>query len=293
MSVADDVEDDYEADVEGDEGDAGDDLPDEGGEDGDDEGGGLSEVERLAADAGWKPRGQWKGEGWKPAEAYLRDSVKAARDARRATREMQERMDALEGTHRVTLDRQQEAIVAKAREMKAAAKTVAEVEEIEKIEREELAKLKPEGEAAPAIRLSALDKRAVANNIGWAISDEAFEDPDLAADADEAIELYTDTFNSVKAKTGDAAEAHERAGRAVQTAFPDYYEREERRPGRRPSGDNVRGFNSERGGARSAAAALPPEAMAAARDCVRRGIYGSIDEYAEVYQTEKKKGRRA
>lgn len=264
---------------------------DEGEGDGDED---YSEIERLALEAGWKPGDKWKGEGHKDAASYLKDAAKAARNSRREARELQERMDALEGMNRVALDRQEEAIWARAEELKAAAierggrDAVGEVAEIEAIRDEELAKLSGV-QAQPNIKLNALDKRAIAQNAAWIISEEAFSDPELVEEADEALDLYTTEFNRVLEKTGSQAEAHERAGVAIKKAFPHHYRDGGQARGRRMP-EVSRGFSADRGG--RAPVRLPPEAMAAARDSVKRGIFGSIEEYAEVYAAELKKGRR-
>lgn len=300
MSVAaeEDIED--EEIVEGaDEGEDGDDtFVDDGDDDDPGEGDEPTEIERIAMEGGWKPKDQWKGPGWKPAEEFLRHTAKAAKDSRREARDLTERLGALEATSRVTLDRQADAIRAEAKRLKDAAiakggkDAIAEVEEIEKIAADELAKL--ETDAKPQ-KLTALDRRAFADH-AWMYDDESFSDPDLKADADDAIETYTDTFNRVLKTTGDPAEAHERAGKAVRKAHPDRYEADEEKPEKKPgrrAPDLARGNTSSREGGRNLTAKLGAPEMAAARDAVKRGIYGSVEEWAEVWDEERKKGRRA
>lgn len=282
------------------EDDLEDDLVDDGAADDDDDGqddDDLSEVEQLAVEAGWKPKAQWKGEGHVDARTYLKNAANRAKATKRENRDLEERMGALEGAHKVSLDRQIENLKARAGEMKKAAiakggaGAVEEVDAIDTVLDEEISALKKAAEPEP-MKLTALDKASLAEH-PWMFGDDTF-DGEEEEEAEEAFQLYTATVAKVMEKTGDAGEAHERAGKTVRKAFPHRYEEEEasrrgeRRPQRRAP-DIASGYATPRERGRD----LPPEALKAAKDCVSRGIYANVAEFAEVYWAERKKGRSA
>lgn len=286
MVEDDDIDDELDEEVLDDEIDDG----DEGDEDAE-----LSEVEQIAAAAGWKPKGDWKGEGHQSAADFLKSRAGAAKNAKREVKDLESRLDAIEATSRVTLDRQREQLEARAKELRRDAikrGDADEVEAIDKVLAEETARLTEAEKGAEAPKLTALDKAYLANH-AWMFGDDTLEgDDDAVAEGDEAYELYGAVFARVLKTSGDAADAHERAGKAVAKAYPHRYQDDEPRRGRRAP-DLSSGRTSSRGRDVSGPdLKLPPEALAAAKDCVKRGIYGSVQEYADVYHEEKQKGRR-
>lgn len=269
-------------------------------------------IEALAKDAGWKPRDKWKGEGWVPAEQFLKNAAKRASAAKREVRDLTERMSALEGAHKESLKRTVEALEAKAKAMKAEAikkggKDAAEiVEEIDEVLAEEKKKLE-EAEPKP-IKLTALDKKFFAEN-PWLTADDSFEDDESAEEADEAFELVQATIAKAAKSGKTAIEAYELAERALKKAFPHRYESddeddEDEKPtkGKKPArrAPELAGGRRQLGDGAGSAGALAakmkreaPEAHRAALEYVKRGTYGSVEEYAEVYYAEQKKDRRA
>jgi len=223
-------------------------------------------------------------------------------------------MAALESTHKKSLDRALKQIDAQAKKMKAEAiakggkDAVKLVEEIDEVAAEEKAKLVGENDDTP-IQLTTLDKRFFAEH-DWMIGDDSFGGDD-EDEAEEAFALAQSTIKKVYEKTGDMMEAHERATKALRKAFPHRYQDDEDEDEERPArgkgkreekpkrraqdlAGGRRTMDDERGGGRSnLVSKLPPEAKRAAEDYVKRGIYGSVEEYAEVYHDELKKDRRA
>lgn len=55
-------------------------------------------VEDLATELGWKPEAEWKGEGWQPAEDYLRAPRERRDDSKREIRGLRDQIDRLAST---------------------------------------------------------------------------------------------------------------------------------------------------------------------------------------------------
>ncbi len=64
------------------------------------------EIEALAAEAGWKPADQWKGEGHMPASDFLKHQVARARDKSDEVKNLSKRMDKIARTSAAMLERQ-------------------------------------------------------------------------------------------------------------------------------------------------------------------------------------------
>lgn len=261
-----------------------------------DEGEGADTVEEIAARAGWKPKSQWRGEGWVPADEFLERSAKRAQTASRKEREAEERIERLERAHQVSITRMEAQMRAQAEAMKR--KIIAEGGEdayertqiVEEVLAEEAAKLRAASPTeASAPQLTALDRQFFTGH-AWLTDDATFEDGADAEEADEAFELAARTMKSVIDKTGDVVAAHEAADKALRRAFPQRYQQDQRPARRMPA--LAEGGASRRGGGGGAASRLPPEARRAGESFVKRGTFASLEEYANVYFEEEKKGRR-
>ena len=82
-------------------------------------------------------------------------------------------------------------------------------------------------------------------------------------------------------KTLDAAET------IITKAFPDRYEDDEPEPTPRTRKDEPRVpvlASGKRGASRTLASRLPPEARAQAGKDIKAGLFGSYEEWAEIYQ---------
>jgi hypothetical protein len=64
------------------------------------------EIEALAAEIGWKPADQWKGEGHMPASDYLRHQAARAKDKSDEVKSLAKRMDKIARTSATVLERQ-------------------------------------------------------------------------------------------------------------------------------------------------------------------------------------------
>lgn len=64
------------------------------------------EIEALAAEAGWKPADQWKGDGHMPASDFLKHQVARARDKSDEVKNLSKRMDKIARTSAAMLERQ-------------------------------------------------------------------------------------------------------------------------------------------------------------------------------------------
>ena len=64
------------------------------------------EIEALAAEVGWKPADQWKGEGHMPASDYLRHQAARAKDKSDEVKSLAKRMDKIARTSATVLERQ-------------------------------------------------------------------------------------------------------------------------------------------------------------------------------------------
>lgn len=295
-------------DAEGDEEDDDGHDPEDGeGEDEEDRRArGPTEIEAIALKAGWKPKDKWKGEGWVPAEKFLENAAKRASNAKREARELQDRMDRLESAHQESLKRTIDALDAKAKQLRAqaireAAKDPAKaekmLEEIDEVLAEEKAKI-TQSQQAGELKLTPLDKKFFNEN-SWLIDDH--DDPADDAEADEAFEMLQIELTRLAKSGMSAVRAYKEAQALLREAYPHRYHDDEdeprrgKRPGRRApdlSGGRRQLNDDGGGGARSLVAKLPPEAKRAAKEYVERGIYGSEEEYAEVYFQENSKDRR-
>jgi hypothetical protein len=269
--------------------DADDDVKDE-----DEDEDGPSEIERLAIEAGWKPRAAWKGQGWVPADQFLRGQVARSRSLARKEREFEDRIDRLDRANEAALQQLQRDIKARVQSAKRAVIAEGEddaaevIEEIDRIAAEQLAELSgrqrfADGLNGGTVKLNALDQQFFREH-GWMLADDV--DQDLA---DDAFELAQKTVQAVLEKTGDIGKAHERAAAALRRAFPQAYQAERMRGRRAP--DLAGGAHAARSGARGASYALPPEARRAGERYVKEGLYQDMDAYARVYFAETKKGR--
>lgn len=312
-----------DAEDEGDDADKGDGEENEEGED-DDEGESGEEdrrraskaderIEALAREAGWKPKDKWKGDGWVPAEQFLKNAAKRANNAKREVRDLTERMSALEGAHKDAMKRQAEALTAKAKQLKAEAikkekdpdKAAKLVEEIDEVLAEEQAKLAEKAEAPREMKLTALDKKFFAEN-AWLIDEHDSEEDE--AEADEAFDMLQAEMQRLAKAGVSAVRAYKEAKELLREAYPHRYEDDEddddeparkRGAGKKPArrspdlAGGRRQMNGDERGGGDLYSKLPPEAKRAAKECLDRKIYGSLEEYAEVYFDEKRKERRA
>lgn len=64
-----------------------------------------ADVEALAVEAGWKPAGEWKGEGHMPASAYLKHQVARAKEKSDELKSVNKRLDKLSRTSGAILER--------------------------------------------------------------------------------------------------------------------------------------------------------------------------------------------
>lgn len=256
-------------------------------------------VDKLAAKVGWKPQKDWKGAGWMPADKFLETRAKSASNAKRETRDALDRLDRLEASEVKSRERAFAQLDAQAKRLKAEAikkggdDAVDLVEDIDKAVAEEKAKIA--GAPNAETELTPLDE-AFFSDHGWLVEDEDDEE------AEKAFNFVAKLVAGMAKKNVDPVSAYEAAENALRKAYPHRYEDEEderprrgQKPGRRaPELSGGRSRASDAGGGRSddLVAKLPPEALRAADEYVKRGTYGSRREYAEVYFSELKKERR-
>jgi hypothetical protein len=269
----------------------------------------LSEVEQLAAELGWKPRAAWKtkpGEEdtWTDAATFIRHT-KAKADATRkelidtkktVDEVVVKRVEAMERTMRKARERELAGVRAEYTTLirQAVAKGDDRAEdalraELEGIENEykelEEVQLTPE-------QLKKAEDEFVDNfQVGYPKVQKPFwEEHAWILDDEADIEdfgLVEAEITRMMQNGRSLPEALEAADKLIRKTFADRYEAEAEPVAKRAEKDGPRVpvlASARRGAAKSLASRLPPEARAQAKKEIERGLFGSYEEWAEVYQ---------
>lgn len=266
----------------------------------------LSEVEQLAAELGWKPESEWKGDktNWTDAASFLKATAAKAESTRKELREtqksvdaqVQKRVDALERT----LQRSQERELASIRSKYNAAIRDAVKKGDDALEdelRKELKDVEGEYEDLKEVTLTPEQvEKAEAEFVesfpvlhpklqkpfwqehAWILDDEA-DIEDFAMIEAEITRLVVEGGKPLH-------EALDSAGEILQRAFPDRYEADEEvepAPKKRTQPRTPVIASAGRKAGRSLASRLPPEARKIAKKEIDAGNFGSYEEWTEVF----------
>lgn len=224
--------------------------------------------EALAAELGWSPKDQWRGDPdeWKPASAFLRDTVSVNKAERRARKNLEDRL--------ARIQRSTDTIIERTR-----------AEERAKVEAEFRAAVE-EGDTDRAFRASQkLASVEPAPPATEDLNDFVSRNPWFQTDP-LAKQLAITTAQAYADQGKSAREQMEAAEREVRKRFPEHFEQPKRstkgpaevaeqqgRTARSMVSNRERGFND-----------LPPEAKAVAIKLEKQGV--KREEYAKEYWKE-------
>lgn len=268
----------------------------------------LNEVEQLAAEMGWKPRGQWKvkpgaEDTWTDAATYIRQTKAKGEAARK------EALDIKKSVEETVAKRVEavEKMMRKARERELAnvrteyttliRRAVAQGDDrTEDALRDELKTIEGEYEDLSKVELTpeqlkkAEDEWVEQFSPGYPKVQKPFWE-EHAWLLDEESDI--DDFGLVEAEITrlmmngrSLPEALEAADKLVRKTFADRYADDEPEEDRKPAKTGARVpvlASARRGAAKSLAARLPPEARTQAAKEIKAGLFGSYEEYAEEY----------
>ncbi len=268
----------------------------------------LSEVEQLASELGWKPRTAWKTkpgqeDTWTDAATFIRQTKAKAEAARKELIDTKKsvddavvkRVEAMERMVRTKHERELASVraeytnlirqaVAKGDE-RAEDALRAELEGIEK-EYEDLTQV----ELTPEQLKKAEDEWVENFPISYPKVQKPFwEEHAWLLDDEADIEdfgLVEAEITRMMQNGRSLPEALEAADKLIRKTFAERYE-EETEPVRRAEKDGPRVpvlGSARRGAAKTLASRLPPEARAQAAKDIKQGLFGSYEEWAEVYQ---------
>lgn len=247
-------------------------------------------LESVARSAGWKPESEWKGDpppgGFLPPAQFLKaQKTKAdslSRELSQFRKETDRRIERMERQSKAQREREMADLH---REYDLYIKAAAKAGDDTEYERliAEKATLDEQDDDAPQDEETIikgfveafepsyprLQKTFFDEGHAWLLDDDA--DPD-------AMRIYIDAMSA----DGPFADNLERAEKALRRAYPESYadeEKPEERPQRRvpvlsPGG---RGSRTD-----SYSARLTPAQREIAQRCVKDGLYGSVEEWAEV-----------
>lgn len=267
----------------------------------------LSGVEQLAAELGWKPESEWKGDktNWTDAATFLKATAAKAESTRKELREaqksvdaqVQRRVDALEKTLRRSQERELASIRSK---YNAAIRNAVKEgdEDLENELRKELEDVEGEYEDLNEVPLTPEQVEKAENEFvesfpvlhpklqkpfwqehAWILDDDA-DIEDFAMIEAEITRLVVDGGKPLH-------EALDSAGEILMRAFPDRYEVDEEEaeptPKRRAAPRTPVIASAGRKAGRSMASRLPPEARKIAKKEIEAGNFGSYEEWTEVY----------
>lgn len=226
-------------------------------------------LEEAASELGWSPKDQWRGapEEWKPASAFLKDTVAINKAERRARKNLEDRLTRITRT----TDAMMEQVRADERR-KVQAEFDAAVDEGDHARaRQASAKLQQIETSAPAD--NSVQDFATRNATWWNI------DP-------LATQMAANMSNLAASQGKTPEEQCQMAEDAVRKRFPEYFETEKPKPkgpaevaeqqgrtARTTTGTRQRGF-----------ADLPAEAKAVALKLEKQGV--KREAYAEEYWKE-------
>jgi hypothetical protein len=233
-------------------------------------------VADLAREMGWSPKEDWRGkpEDWKDPASFIRASRDINRRLSSDVRELRqttERMGRVSASivdreilrHRSELEAQFEDAVAKG-DAKRARETTEDLQRLE-FERREA--------AVPAPKDPAVAEFESANP--WLGTHRAA----TALAVSECEQLARNGVTDYGAQL-------EIARRAVESRFPELFKTEEKQARGQPSVSAPGSRSSGNSGGKKTAKDLPPDAMRAAQDFLKRGRVGSLQEYADIFFEE-------
>jgi hypothetical protein len=266
----------------------------------------LTEVEKIAAELGWKPEAQWKGDktNWTDAAQFLRQTAAKADAAKKELKDVRKdvdaqvskRVEALEKTIRATRDRELKQVTTQYNEAirnaiadkdlaleadlrRELAQVTGEYEDLNKVELtpEELKRAEDEfvenfPVSYPKLQKPFWEKHA------WLLDDEAEIEDFAMVEAEITRQMQNGK---------SLAEALDAAETIISKAFPDRYDDDEPEPKPRARREEPRVpvlASGKRGATRTLASRLPPEARKQAEKEIKAGLFGSYEEFAEVYQ---------
>lgn len=273
----------------------------------------LTEVEKIASEAGWKPETEWKGDktNWTDAATFLRSLPKKLEDRgkqlSRQEKSFDARVKALEKTTEIARERERAQIKDYYEDLIRQAikegdeESEKELRELQEKAEEEFENAKPvvlTPEQVEAEHQRFVDEFPVAmpkvqqpfwNEHAWLLD----EDADIE-DFDMVESVITGAMDSGKS----LPEALEAAEAFLHKTFSDQYdeiveqedEEDEPKPAKKARNGRsgrvpvLAGVNRTAG--RTKASRLPPEARSAAKRLIDEGLFGSYEEYAEIYEAE-------
>lgn len=272
----------------------------------------LSEVEKIAAELGWKPKDQWKGDqaGWTPAADFLKGFAKSkererqkAREAQQARDDLAERMERLERVHEVSRRKDIDALRGEYYEAKKLALKAGDEKLYDDLEAEEAALVRSMSEEVGASQqiqqqVSAIMDDPLATRF---LVDNRWI---LDADDDKAFDYARKIMSYVEQKGGSPVLQFEEAEKALRRAFPEQYftgaapanepprdeqgrfRKAEADPAPQPRRSPPLVASADRGATGNTTAdriaKLPPEAQRALRSEVARGH--KAEDWLDVYE---------
>ncbi len=266
-----------------------------------------TEVEKIAMEAGWKPESEWKGDksGWTDAGSYIKNLAKTVKnrgaELTRREKDFDQRVKRLEKTMQDARRRDREELEAdfgarirkaikdgdedlEAALRKEFGEQVAELEELaeqeltpEQIRQAEDDYVEEFEVAVPRIQEPFWNKYAFLLDEDTPVDDFAMVEAEISK-------------GMANGKT--ATEAFDAAEKLIARAFPDMIEEDEAedvkddpKPSTKRRAPPVIA-PAHRATSASQATRLPAEARATAKRYIEEGLYGSYEEYAEVYFAE-------
>ena len=245
-----------------------------------------SEIVELAREFGWKSEEDWKGDppeqGFVSPQEYIEKPYVQAKIARKENEELRRQLEAtqrqssdtlarMENMHKEAARRSREAHAREIEGIRAAMRDAATDGDVDRYQENERLLDAAQANAPQDTPDPANDDPAVAD---WKQANPWFE-TDLYAKS-EAVRIA----GQVASVGGDTAEQIKAIERHMKQTMPHLFEAPKTAP--KPSRVDGGGL-AALGGSKSAFDALPPEAKAKAQEDVALGLYGSVEEWAAVY----------
>lgn len=230
-------------------------------------------VESLAAEKGWSPKEKWRGapDKWKPADEFIRATFDINDQVRRELKSTKDTVEKLARTSAtITADR----IAAATREIEARFADAVEAGDVKgaKAATEELRRVEAQAKPEPENAVADFMDR----NKGWYEKD------------DEATALAVSVSNRLAGQGKSQAEQVEAAEAAVRKFKPELFGDADKTPaGRRAPLVNEPGSRSSGTSNRAKGVAdLPPSAVRAGQDFVKKGLVPDMATYAKSWHAE-------
>lgn len=265
----------------------------------------LSEIEQLASELGWKPESHWKGDktNWTDAATFIRQTKAKAEATRKELIDTKKTIDETVVKRVETMERmvrakhERELAAERSRYTAAIRKAVAQGDDqLEDALRAELEEIEDEYKALDQVELTPEQLKKAEDE--WVenfpitypkVQKPFWEDHAWLLDDEADIEdfaLVEAEITRLMMNGRSLPEALEAADKLIRKTFPDQYAGDPE-PDERPAKDGPRVpvlASARRGTGKSLASRLPPEARAQAAKDIKQGLFGSYEEWAEIYQ---------